>query len=145
MFCVFTGYLCHPHQPDPQMVPYVLWSATLGPETAGLAHNPASQTSSHPSCVSSWDILLYHNWLAQLSTGSDQVLAMFRMDDWKSNRSQTQVWWFQVVGKIGIIHWHFEAWRCSDHELLEFPKWWQILVTPADTFTGKVRLTTHSL
>lgn len=85
LFCVFLGSFCHPYQPDPQVVSYVLWSAIVGSKASRLAYNPTTKASPHSPCLSSRDLFLYYYWVVELSTWSDQILAVFRVADWENN------------------------------------------------------------
>ena len=103
LFHILFGSLCDSHKPDSQVVPHLLWLAFMGPKATRLAHYLAKETSSHSPRVSSRDLLLYNNRLVELSIGTDQVLAMFRVHYWENNRSQAKVWWLQMARKIWVM------------------------------------------
>lgn len=60
LLLVCTGHLCDAHEPDSQMVAHILWPASLGGATAGLAHHPSSQAPPHSPRLPSRDLLLHH-------------------------------------------------------------------------------------
>ena len=57
------------------MVAHLLWCTVVGGETAGLAHNTTKEASSDSPCLATRDILLHYNWVAELSSRVDLLLA----------------------------------------------------------------------
>lgn len=54
-------HLHYHDEPDPQVVPHVLWSSTLGHIPPGLAHHPAPEAPQDPPRVPTRDLLLHHH------------------------------------------------------------------------------------
>lgn len=52
---------------DTQMVAHILGPSEVGAMDAEVSYYTAKETSSHPSCGTAWDVLLYYNRLAELA------------------------------------------------------------------------------
>ena len=74
---------------DPQVVAHLLWPSSLHQYSAGLAYHPAAQASSHPPRLTARDLLLHNDWLAQLATRKDPLLANQRIFDREVHWGQT--------------------------------------------------------
>lgn len=92
-------HLHHHDQPDPQVVPHLLWPSPLGRVPAGLAHHPAQETPQDPPRVPTRDLLLHHHGYCPLNSQSCPQLCSH--SPWKNCnqggfciKSVRECWWW---------------------------------------------------